>query len=260
MVLHEDEYLIAVDKPAGIVVHPTYKNKTGTLIDTLQSLAWASDRPPSIVGRLDKLTSGVVVVAKGAAMHAQLQRQLSSSASEKIYVAIVYGVVSEERGTIDRRLRHDPRDRRRIVTVDEKESSPSGDDAGWSCLTEFERISRVDAPNAGLSLLRCRLVTGRRHQIRVHLAARGWPIVGDPQYGEPRWSQILDPKLAAMLQGFRRQALHASRVAFDHPVTRERVVIEAPLPSDFARLIGAAALKSQVSSLKSQVATLSVES
>jgi 23S rRNA pseudouridine1911/1915/1917 synthase len=240
MVLYEDDYLIAVDKPAGVVVHPTYKNTTGTVLDALASRERSDARRPSIVGRLDKLTSGLVVVAKGAAMHAALQREMTARSSEKIYLAIVYGLVGEPRGTIDVRLRHDPLDRRRIIAVDDDE--PVENDTGWRCTTEFERVSTADAPNAGLSWLRCRLVTGRRHQIRVHLAARGWPIVGDPQYGEPRWSQVVDPVLAAALQRFPRQALHAWRVAFDHPVTRQRVAIEAPLPRDLAKLMAIARL------------------
>src|SRR5207247_1517982 len=99
---------------------------------------------------------------------------------------------------------------------------------GVASLTLFERLAHVKAPLAGLSLLRCRLMTGRRHQIRAHLAASGWPLVGDPDYGEPRWAQIVDPALAATLRAFPRQALHAWRAAFTHPVSRERMVIEAP--------------------------------
>ena len=242
-VLLEDDHLLVLDKPAGMVVHPSYKNKTGTLLDALQAREWPAETRPSIVGRLDKLTSGIVVVAKSAAMHAALQRHLASGASEKTYLAIVYGRVSEERGTIDLRLRHDPKDRRIIVVHDINAPDGAAASGGRVSATEFERLSSVEAPDAGLSLLRCRLVTGRRHQIRVHLAARGWPIVGDPQYGEPRWSRVVDPALAAALEQFPRQALHAWRVAFDHPVTRQRVTIEAPLPRDLAELMELARLK-----------------
>ena len=98
------------------------------------------------------------------------------------------------------------------------------------------------APRAGLSVLRCRLETGRTHQIRVHLAARGWPLIGDPAYGEPRWAQVEDPLLAATLRAFPRQALHAWRVAFTHPITRVRVSIEAPVPGDIQGLLDAAGL------------------
>jgi 23S rRNA pseudouridine1911/1915/1917 synthase len=238
-VLYEDGHLLIVSKPAGLVVHPTYKNKTGTLLDILLADPdrWPADARPSIVGRLDKLTSGIVVVAKTAAMHAALQRAWASRDAEKDYLAVVYGRVSEPSGTIDLRLRHDPVDRRMMVVSNEGEAPPLLENDGMSSVTRFERLAAVDAPRAGLSLLRCRLVTGRRHQIRVHLAARGWPIIGDPQYGEPRWSQIDEDALAATLQAFPRQALHAWRVAFAHPITRERVAIEAPVPRDLVDLM-----------------------
>jgi 23S rRNA pseudouridine1911/1915/1917 synthase len=110
-------------------------------------------------------------------------------------------------------------------------------------VTRFERLARVAAPRTGLSLLRCSLRTGRAHQIRVHLAARGWPIVGDPVYGEPRWNHVVDAELAQALRAFPRQALHARRVAFIHPATQERLVVEAPVPRDLADLLTAAGLK-----------------
>jgi 23S rRNA pseudouridine1911/1915/1917 synthase len=140
----------------------------------------------------------------------------------------VYGVVDAERGEIDLRLSFDGADRRRVLTSSE---------TGTASVTRFERLASVEAPDAGLSLLRCRLMTGRRHQIRVHLAARGWPIVGDTAYGEPHWSTIADPALAAALQAFPRQALHAHRAAFRHPATGERIAIEAPVPPDFDELL-----------------------
>jgi 23S rRNA pseudouridine1911/1915/1917 synthase len=109
-------------------------------------------------------------------------------------------------------------------------------------VTTFERLARVRAPRAGLSVLRCRLATGRRHQIRVHLAARGWPLVGDPQYGQPPGSRIDDPDLAAVLRSFPRQALHAWQVAFAHPVTGRLLCLEAPIPSDLRQLLDALGL------------------
>jgi 23S rRNA pseudouridine1911/1915/1917 synthase len=241
-VLYEDDHLLAVNKPAGLVVHPTYKHAAGTLMNALLGHArtWRSPQRPSIVGRLDKLTSGLVMVAKTAEAHSKLQRALSSTAGstpcEKEYLAVVYGHVKVKRGEIDLRLAPSRTDRRRIV---------ASATVGAASLTRFERIAHVAAPRVGLSLVRCRLVTGRRHQIRVHLAARGWPIVGDAAYGEPalspaesrHWSRIVDVELAAALRAFPRQALHASRVVFVHPVTRERVVIEAPLPADFEDLL-----------------------
>jgi 23S rRNA pseudouridine1911/1915/1917 synthase len=151
----------------------------------------------------------------------------------KDYLAVVYGRVTAARGEIDLRLGLDPRDRRRVIA-----SATSG----ARSLTEFERLGRVPAPRAGLALLRCRLVTGRRHQIRVHLAARGWPIVGDPTYGEPRWSAIQDPLLASALRAFPRQALHAWRLAIAHPITGDALRIEAPLPRDMADFIATVGL------------------
>jgi 23S rRNA pseudouridine1911/1915/1917 synthase len=234
-VLYEDAYLLAIDKPAGIVVHPSYKNTTGTLMNALlwHARQWAPGRRPSLVGRLDKLTSGVVIVAKTAAVHASLQRVLASPHSAKDYLAVVYGRVNAARGEIDLPIARDRADRRRVVV---------SHDTGAASVTTFERIARVAAPRAGLSLLRCRLLTGRTHQIRVHLASRGWPLVGDPVYGEPRWEQVVDPLLAATLRAFPRQALHAWRAAFTHPVTRTALRIEAPVPRDLDELAMAAGL------------------
>jgi 23S rRNA pseudouridine1911/1915/1917 synthase len=151
----------------------------------------------------------------------------------KEYLAVVYGKVPA-RGEIDLRLHLDCRDRRSVI---------ASSTAGAHSLTEFERLARVPAPRAGLALLRCRLITGRRHQIRVHLAARGWPVVGDPTYGEPRWSAIHDPMLAAMLRAFPRQALHAWRLTIAHPITGERLRIDAPVPQDIADLTDRAGLE-----------------
>jgi 23S rRNA pseudouridine1911/1915/1917 synthase len=233
--LYEDDDLMALDKPAGMVVHPAYRNATGTLMNALlwHGRAWPPPQRPSLVGRLDKLTSGIVVVAKTAAVHAALQRATAAADAEKDYLAVVYGRVNVARGAIDLRLAKDARDHRRVV---------ASADVGASSVTRFERLACVAAPRAGLSLLRCRLVTGRTHQIRVHLAARGWPIVGDRAYGEQRWPLIVDRALAAALREFPRQALHAWRVAFVHPVTRQRLAVEAPLPADLEQLIAATGL------------------
>jgi 23S rRNA pseudouridine1911/1915/1917 synthase len=230
-VLFEDAHLVAVHKPAGIVCHPTFKNSTGTLMNALlwHARAWPTPARPSLVGRLDKLTSGVVVAAKSSEMHAALQRALAAADSEKDYLAIVYGKVNVARGRIDLRLGFDTHDRRRMA---------ASIGVGAASLTEFERLGRLAAPPIGLALLRCRLMTGRRHQIRAHLAARGWPIVGDAVYGEAKWTRMRDLTLASRLSGLNRQALHAWRVAFTHPVTGERVQLEAPVPEDLSAVIG----------------------
>jgi len=232
-VLYEDDDLIAIDKPPGIVVHPAYGHPAGTVMNALVGRArcWPTGQRPSIVGRLDKGTSGIVLAAKTAAIHTAAQQAMS--AAEKLYLAIVYGKVPP-RGRIDLRLHLDPRDRRRVV------ASPA---VGARSLTRFERIARVAAPRAGLALLKCHLVTGRRHQIRVHLAASGWPIVGDPKYGEARWALVSEPLIAAALRAFPRQALHAWRLTLRHPVTGVELRIEAPVPADLVDLLALAGLE-----------------
>ena len=230
-VLFEDDHLLVLDKPPGVVVHPTYRNTEGTVMNALlwHARTWPPGQRPSLVIRLDKLTSGIVLVAKTAAIHAVLQRTFR----EKDYLAVVYGRVQVDKGEIDLRLARDHGDRRRVV------ASAS---TGAPSLTRFERLAVVPAPRAGLALLRCRLETGRTHQIRVHLAARGWPIVGDPTYGEPRWQEVGDATLKAALEAFPRQALHAWRAAFTHPITGQRIEIEAPVPRDLRALLVATGL------------------
>lgn len=233
--LHEDEHLLVIDKPPGVVVHPTYRHSTGTVMNALlwHARSWPSTARPSIVGRLDKLTSGLVVVAKTRAVHAALQRILASTRSEKDYLAVVYGRVSAAEGVIRCRLSRDTKDRRRVV---------ASENEGVASETLFERLDSVPAPGVGLSLIRCRLRTGRMHQIRVHLASQGWPIVGDPVYGMPLWRDVADAPLSAELRAFPRQALHAWRVTLTHPGTLERLVVHCPLPPDITALISASEL------------------
>jgi 23S rRNA pseudouridine1911/1915/1917 synthase len=230
-VVYEDGHLLALDKPAGVVVHPTHAHGSGTIMNALlwHARDWPAGHRPSLVGRLDKLTSGILLIAKTSAIHAALQRTLV----EKDYLAVVYGRVNRARGEIDLRLGRDRGDRRKVV---------ASTDVGAPSLTRFERLARVAAPRAGLSLLRASLVTGRTHQIRVHLAARGWPIVGDPVYGEPRWREVSDAALAATLRGFPRQALHAWRIALIHPVTHAPLRLEASVPHDVESLLIASGL------------------
>jgi 23S rRNA pseudouridine1911/1915/1917 synthase len=207
-VLYEDEHLIAVDKPPGMVVHPTYRNWSGTL---LNALLWHVPRgvQPRIVTRLDKDTSGVVVVALSAEAHARIQRD-SGSRTRKEYLAIVRGAPVPPHGVIEAPLARSRDDRRRVVI----------DPAGQASRTEYEVVSA----RHGCALVRCELVTGRTHQIRVHLASRGWPILGDAVYGEPH-------------DGLTRQALHARQVTLPHPVSGQVLEIEAAMPPDLQRFL-----------------------
>ena len=232
----EDEHFLIVNKPAGMVVHPAHRHRAGTLMNALlwRARDWPAPQRPSLVSRIDKLTSGLVVVARTAALHARLQRAMASADAVKDYLALVYGRVGAARGEVNLRLRRDPFDRRRVI-ADAEVGAPS--------LTRVERLARSPLPRTGASLLRCRLVTGRTHQIRVHLSASGWPIVGDPVYGEPRWTSVADPAAAAALKAFPRQALHAWRLALIHPVTAARLEVDAPVPADLARLLSACGVR-----------------
>lgn len=223
-VLYEDDDLIAVNKPAGIVVHPSYKNTTGTLMNGLLTYAtrWPEGSTPGLLGRLDKLTSGLVIVTKRPAIHAALQRAMSARRIDKDYLAIVHGKPAPARGTIDLALDRDPWDRRRITVTDR---------GGQPSVTRYERLATAN----GYSLVRCRLITGRTHQIRVHLSARKWPIVGDAVYGDT----TEHPR-------FPRQALHSWRVAFKQPTSGHELVIEAPLPQDMREFATAMGLSSVV--------------
>lgn len=218
-VLYEDDDLIAINKPAGLVVHPSYRHTSGTLINGLLARAqrWPEGSAPALLGRLDKLTSGIVLATKRPAVHASLQRAMAANRIDKDYLAIVWGKPTPLRGTIDLALDRDPWDRRR-VTVTDRGGQPS--------VTKYERL----ATSGAFSTVRCRLITGRTHQLRVHLAAKRWPIVGDATYGSPSHGQRADTT------GFPRQALHAWRLTFSHPASGRELRIEAPIPSDMRAL------------------------
>jgi 23S rRNA pseudouridine1911/1915/1917 synthase len=226
-ILYEDDDLLAVNKPAGLVVHPSYKNTTGTLINGVLEHArrWPAGSTPALLGRLDKLTSGVVIVTKRGEIHAALQRQMDARRVDKDYLAIVWGKPTPLRGTIDLALDRDPWDRRRITVTDR---------GGQPSVTRYERI----ATTGDFSLVRCRLITGRTHQIRVHLSAKQWPIVGDAAYGLKKVAAGANEVAAT----FPRQALHAWRIALRQPRTGRELAIEAPLPEEMRALAEAVGL------------------
>ena len=232
-ILYEDADLIVLDKPAGLVVHPAPGNEDGTLVnallahcgDTLPGIG--GERRPGIVHRLDKDTSGVMVAAKTESALAKLSAAFAARDLDRRYTAIAWGVPSPARGEIEGAIGRDPRDRKRMAVV------RSG---GRPALTRYETI-RVWPPFA--SLLACTLATGRTHQIRVHLAGAGHPLIGDPVYLRrvPAVAKTGSPSLRQALLDFPRQALHAANLAFDHPRTGVRLAFETPLPSDLRALI-----------------------
>jgi 23S rRNA pseudouridine1911/1915/1917 synthase len=215
-VVLEDDDLIVVDKPAGMVVHPAPGNWTGTLVNALlgrgQGLApgGGPDRA-GLVHRLDKETSGLLLVAKTDRAHRALSAALAARTITRRYAALAWGHLDADRVTVDRPLGRDPNDRTRVAIVP----------TGRSARTDFTRLARFDA----VDLLRAHLHTGRTHQIRVHLAAIGHPVVGDDTYGGGGGRRLvgLPPK---------RHFLHAAWLIFPHPVTGTRVEVRSPLPED----------------------------
>jgi 23S rRNA pseudouridine1911/1915/1917 synthase len=206
-VAYSDEHLLVVDKPAGLVVHPGAGNLAGTLVDALAGdLAGGDPERPGIVHRLDKDTSGLMVVARSEEAHRRLEKLVRERALERTYLALVAGRPRSREGRIDAPIGRD-RDHATRVSLDTDVPRPA--------VTHFE----VDQLWPGHALLRVRLETGRMHQIRVHLAAIGLPVVGDSVYG------VRD-------EGLHRQFLHAARLAFTHPFTGERVDVSSPLPPD----------------------------
>ena len=205
-VVFEDEHLIVVDKPAGLVVHPGAGNPSGTLVNALLSRGVSggddADRP-GVVHRLDRDTSGLMVVAKGEPAYSGLVGMMSRREVERVYRAVVLGAGLPETGTVDSPVGRDP-DNPTFMTAG----------LGKHAVTHFERIGEAD----GYAMLRVRLETGRTHQIRVHLSAIGHPVYADPLYGTP-------------VPG-RRLWLHAEKLSFRHPTTGEEYEFEAPIPED----------------------------
>jgi 23S rRNA pseudouridine1911/1915/1917 synthase len=238
-IVYEDDALIVIDKPKGLVVHPAAGHATGTLVNAL--IAHCGDslsgiggvKRPGIVHRLDKDTTGLMVVAKTDRAHRALSKQFENKSEgplERGYLAFVWGAPERPRGTIDAPLDRHPhaRDKRAVR------------EGGRDAVTHWELIERYTGTDGKpvASLLACTLETGRTHQIRVHLAHIGHPIMGDETYsaGFKTKASRLPPEARAVLESLGRQALHAERLAFDHPETGELMEFEAPLPADLDAL------------------------
>jgi 23S rRNA pseudouridine1911/1915/1917 synthase len=230
-VLHEDAQLLVVDKPAGLVVHPGAGAAAGTLVNALlhrvRDLSGVGGvLRPGIVHRLDKGTSGLIVVAKDDATHRALARQFALRTVRKEYVAVVLGLPARAQGEIDRPIGRDPVHRRRM-SVDAPRAR--------AARTSYRTRERLD----GAALLDVRIHTGRTHQIRVHLASIGHPVAGDDLYGGRRAPSSRRPEAREALRGLARPALHAARLEFDHPATGERIAAVSPLPADLEALVDA---------------------
>ncbi|HEX8166953.1 MAG TPA: RluA family pseudouridine synthase [Beijerinckiaceae bacterium] len=243
-VVHEDDDLIVIDKPAGLVVHPAAGHEGGTLVNALiahcgESLSGIGGvRRPGIVHRLDKDTSGLLVVAKTDRAHQGLAAQFAdhgrSGPLERAYLALVWGLPEPARGTIDRAIARSTQNREKMAVVREGQ--------GRHARTHYaveEAFGPAKAPVA--SLLRCTLETGRTHQIRVHMAEIGHPLLGDAAYGAGFKTKAarLSPAARDALAALNRQALHAAVLGFEHPVTGKKLRFTSDPPEDLARLVAA---------------------
>jgi 23S rRNA pseudouridine1911/1915/1917 synthase len=238
-VVYEDEDLIVIDKQAGLVVHPAAGNPDGTLVNALiahcgpRLSGVGGESRPGIVHRLDKDTSGLIVAAKSdRAMHS-LAGQFAHRAIERAYHAGAWGIPRAAEGVIEGDIGRNPFDRKRMAVLR---------GGGKPARTRYRVLERYTTPSRQLaSLLECRLDTGRTHQIRVHLAHLGHPLIGDPVYGRartvPRFKTPEEAEAFAASQAFPRQALHAWLLGFKHPTTQKRMRFESPWPEDFLGLV-----------------------
>jgi len=229
-ILFEDPWIIVVNKPAGMVVHPGAGIDSGTLVNVL--LFHCRDLSqingvirPGIVHRLDKNTSGVMVAAKNASALRHLSLQFKKRQVNKRYIALVHGELKESHGVIETPLGRHPKERKRISIHTMK---------GRNAITQWRVLKRFK----GLSLLEVTPKTGRTHQIRAHFSSRGHPIVGDPEYRREKWIQrITDPGVRERIKTLHRQALHSKRLGFIHPQSGEFMEFSAPLPEDMVEII-----------------------
>jgi 23S rRNA pseudouridine1911/1915/1917 synthase len=228
-IVFEDDHLIVIDKPAGMVVHPAAGNPAGTLVNALlhhcrgRLSGIGGVARPGIVHRIDKDTSGLLVVAKSDAAHEGLARQFADHSIERAYLAIVNGHPSPPAGTVSARIGRSDAHRKKMAVL------PNNSSRGKHAVTHYKVLEKMDS----CALVECRLETGRTHQVRVHLASIGHALLGDPLYGRA------NPHVRPILQrlGFRRQALHAAVLGFVHPVTSDRLRFVSDMPPDMRELI-----------------------
>ena len=231
-ILYEDKHLLVLNKPAGLVVHPAPGNQEGTLVNALIAHCGTSltgiggAARPGIVHRLDKDTSGLMVVAKTEAAHAKLSAIFAARNVERAYKALVWGVPNPPQGEIEGDIGRDPRERKRMAVVARN---------GKHALTRYKMVQSF---GLGAALIACRLATGRTHQIRVHLAHIGYPLIGDPVYlkRRPAAAKYVAEPARSLALDFPRQALHAETLGFFHPITGDELRFTAPPPEDFLAL------------------------
>jgi 23S rRNA pseudouridine1911/1915/1917 synthase len=231
-IVYEDDDLIVIDKPAGMVVHPAPGNPDNTLVNALIAHCGASlsgiggERRPGIVHRIDKDTSGLIVAAKNDAAHQALSAAFEAHDIERAYRCLVWGVPSPASGEITGNIGRHPVDRERMAVVSK---------GGKPAATRYRVLKSF---GLGAALVECRLLTGRTHQIRVHLSKIGHPLIGDPVYGKPTAARRgrLSPEARKAAEAFPRQALHAALLGFDHPRSGIHLVWESESPADFRRL------------------------
>jgi len=231
-IVYEDEDLIVVNKPVGMVVHPAAGNPDGTLVNALlyhcgESLSGVGGViRPGIVHRIDKDTSGLLVVAKHDAAHLALAEQLKGHHIRRTYYAIAIGNFKEDSGTVDAPIGRHPVDRKRMAVIRNEDLKAR------DAVTHWQVLARRESDGQSFTLLRCELETGRTHQIRVHMASIGHPLLGDPVYGGS--NTRFEARHKNLIQG---QCLHAKELTFTHPRTREAVQFDCPLPDGMQKIV-----------------------